>query len=411
MRKQDYDVVFLGGLFPKETEHEIISNSIGQIDNAANSFQWSLINGLDTQLMNNVTIINSLYIGAFPYKYSKLCIASYNFKHDANSKDKNTGFINLAGLKHFSKYLSIKPEITKWAQNNSGKKKIVIGYSLTNVVVAILRHIKNTFPDIITVIVVPDLPQYMNTSKKRPLINRLFKKISISHINENIYSIDGFVLLTKHMAGKLHIDTNKTVIIEGIANDSHQSNNLSIPSDTNIITVAYTGALNERYGVTFLVQSFMLIHNINYRLVLCGAGDSERFITESAKHDSRIIYRGQLQRDEILNIQKNATVLINPRQNNEEFTKYSFPSKNMEYLSSGRPLIAYKLDGVPDDYDKYIHYVPDNEIETLANQIVKVCSMPKESLDLFGSIAREWILMEKNASVQANKILKFISKL
>ena len=38
---------------------------------------------------------------------------------------------------------------------------------------------------------------------------------------------------------------------------------------------------------------------------------------------------------------------VNPRQNNEEFTKYSFPSKTMEYLASGVPVVAYKLDGIP----------------------------------------------------------------
>lgn len=59
--------------------------------------------------------------------------------------------------------------------------------------------------------------------------------------------------------------------------------------------------------------------------MICGIGDSEKAIREAAEKDFRISFLGQLPRSEVLEWQKQATVLVNPRQNNEEFTKYSFP--------------------------------------------------------------------------------------
>lgn len=47
-------------------------------------------------------------------------------------------------------------------------------------------------------------------------------------------------------------------------------------------------------------------------------------------------------------ISKNADVLVNPRQNDDEYTKYSFPSKNIEYLMTGNAVMAYMLDGIPE---------------------------------------------------------------
>ena len=36
----------------------------------------------------------------------------------------------------------------------------------------------------------------------------------------------------------------------------------------------------------------------------------------------------------IVKEEKKSTLLVNPRFTNEEYTKYSFPSKNMEYMAS-----------------------------------------------------------------------------
>lgn len=105
---------------------------------------------------------------------------------------------------------------------------------------------------------------------------------------------------------------------------------------------------------------------------------------------------------------KKATVLVNPRQNNEEFTKYSFPSKTMEYLSSGIPVVAYKLDGIPDEYDQYIQYVADDSIESLKMKLVEVCEMTREERQELGNIGRNFVLTRKNSTIQVRKICEMI---
>ena len=108
-------------------------------------------------------------------------------------------------------------------------------------------------------------------------------------------------------------------------------------------------------------------------------------------------------------LQKNAVVLINPRQNNEEFTKYSFPSKNLEYLSSGVPLIAYKLDGIPNEYDDYIIYPENDSVYSLSDTITNICNLTKEERKAIGLKAKKFVLENKNNKVQAKKIIDFIS--
>jgi len=406
MDRFDLDMVFLGGLFPKATESEIISNSIGQIDNAANNLQWNLIKGFDANLKLPVKIINSLYIGSYPKKYKKPIINSYEFSHTDNSLDINVGFVNIVGLKHLSRFASLKPILSKWAITKSSKTKVIFAYALTSIFVELLCYVKKVNPEVVTVIIVPDLPKYMDTSNKSRILGCFFKSLSMNHINRKIANIDVFVLLTKYMIEGLGLWDKETVVMEGVASQPSKisGGNAILYSDN--INIVYTGTMNARYGILSLIDAFRKIKDKKYRLILCGAGDSVSLVEDAARSDNRITYMGQLKRDDIINIQDSATLLVNPRQNNEEFTKYSFPSKIMEYLSSGKPVIAYKLDGMPDEYDNFIHYVEGNSIESLKNKLIEVAEQPNEIRCAFGETARNWILKEKNSITQTARIIE-----
>ena len=402
----DIDLMFLAGLFPKCTEEEIRKNSIGSIDNAANVLQWNILNGLDKSLKRPVRILNSLYIGSYPYRYRKLSIKTFKFNHTDGANDVNVGFFNLYGIKQILRFWALKPYLKKWALNTNGNKAI-IAYSLTSPFVKSIQYIKKINPAIKTIVVVTDLPQHMDTSNKTSLLRRMLKKYDIKSINKRLAFVDGFVLLTEHMKNEL--GTESYVVVEGIATDLPCLVNYNTSSE--IKTVIYTGTLNEKYGILNLVEAFRNIKNPNYRLILCGSGDSEDKIKSAEISDNRIVYKGALTREEVLELQQSATVLINPRDNCGEYTKYSFPSKNIEYLSTGIPMIGYKLDGIPDEYDKHIFYVEGNTTDALKNKIVEVCEKSSEELLVKGQLAKVFVMDEKNNVVQAKKIIDMIDKL
>lgn len=403
------DIIFLGGLFPKEKEEDIINNSIVSVQNAANNLQWEFVKGLDENLLKPIKIINSLYIGSFPKRYKKLTIDTYKFHHAPhNSHDINVGFLNLPIIKNFSRYHSLKSYIKKWALNESGETKIVIAYAMTFTFTHILRYIKRINNNIITCLIVPDLPQYMNLTYNKKVIYTLIKDIEIKLIKSDTNYIDSYVLLTEYMRDALDVNV-PSVVIEGISTNLFDNVN-GVPEDNGIKTILYSGGLNEKYGVIKLIQAFEKLQEKNYRLIICGYGDAEAYIKKAATRDKRIIFKGLLKREEVLVLQKSATVLINPRPNNEEYTKYSFPSKNLEYLSSGNPLIAYRLDGIPKEYNEYIYFINDDteESDSLFLTMKEVLEKSDEELKEKGLRAREFVLKEKNSAYQAKKLLNMI---
>ena len=196
-------------------------------------------------------------------------------------------------------------------------------------------------------------------------------------------------------------------MVEGIAT-SFESDRTEDPLSQIIL---YSGTLDKRYGIDNLLQAFQKIDSKNARLYICGVGDGQEIVEKTARHDERICYMGLVPRNEIIRLQKSAAVLVNPRQNIGEYTKYSFPSKNLEYLSSGTPLVAYKLDGIPDEYDAYIHYVKDNTVEALKNTIEQVLNASPQERYARGEAARQFVLNNKNETVQARKILDMLNRI
>ena len=103
--------------------------------------------------------------------------------------------------------------------------------------------------------------------------------------------------------------------------------------------------------------------------------------------------------------QSNSDLLINPRPSEEEFTKYSFPSKNMEYMTSGTPLLTTKLVGMPEEYYEYVYLFDDESVEGMSKKIDEVLSLSEETRKKTGLKAREFILKEKNNVIQTRKMI------
>jgi len=265
--------------------------------------------------------------------------------------------------------------------------------------------VKKKYPQLHVCSIVADLPNMSNLSSKQGRLLRMFSAHKAKEAYSLLSSVDSFVLLTKHMADYMHI-TQPFCVVEGIAPTVSEANTKSETvggEDERIIL--YTGTLHCKFGVLHLLDAFRKVSDPRARLVICGIGDSEAEIREASRQDPRIDFRGQLRRDEVLSLQKKAAVLVNPRLNNEEFTKYSFPSKTMEYLASGVPVVAYKLDGIPDEYDAYITYPDGDSSDALVATLEHLCSLSSDELSRMGSAARQFVTEQKNRNVQTKKIL------
>lgn len=116
-------------------------------------------------------------------------------------------------------------------------------------------------------------------------------------------------------------------------------------------------------------------------------------------------YFGVKFNDEIGKAEQRATLLINPRPTDKEFVKYSFPSKNMEYMSSGTPLLTTRFPGMPADYYPYVYILDEEAPEGMANSLKEILGQSEATLHQKGLSAQEFVLKNKTGKMQAKNIV------
>lgn len=390
-------MIFLGCLFEREKEGIYMQKSRCGISNAVNGYQWNLIEGFNSNLEESVSIVNALPVGIWPKQYNDLVLPTRSWEHNG-AKNIEIGCLNLPFIKQHQRYLGCKRAIKR-----SGQKKILI-YSAYLPFLKAVRRLDKSYE---VTLVVTDLPEFYDLGKTSS-IRKIFRNINNKKIQKCLKRVDKFVLLTEQMKYPLKVGDREYTVVEGIC-DPDMFSALDVKQETSKEkTILYTGTLHEKFGIMNLVEAFMQIESPDYRLVICGGGDSQARIEDAAKKDERIQFLGYQQKSRITELQGEATVLINPRQNNEEYTKYSFPSKTMEYMLSGKPVIMYKLDGIPEEYDEYLQYVESDSVEALKNKMVEICELSQNERDRIGERAKAFVSENKNRKKQTNKILELM---
>lgn len=406
-----FDILFLGKLFPREKEKEIKSKMKTGMQDAGNALQWNIIDGLDANDCGTIKILDYLPIDSYPNGYEDKNIEEYVFQHTDKYKsdDKIVKCTNLTVVKQFFNFRPFKKEVKKWAEKNDGRRKIVVVYTAVSMFLKLALYAKKINKDIETMCIIADIPEFLSARKLHG-IRKLFNMYETNQSAVLYKHIDKYVLLTAQMAEKLKIKS-PFIVVEGIAPSENENLDCSLADKyRNEKYIFYGGTLNYEFGIKGLLDAFAQIEKAETKLVICGFGEADEIIKERQKTDDRIIYLGKVERSQAIALQRGATVLVNPRQNNEEFTKYSFPSKTLEYLASGVPVIAYKLDGIPDEYDNYICYVEDNTPATLAKTIVNMCEKTDDERCAIGEKARNFVLAQKNPTKQALRILNFMKE-
>jgi len=330
-------------------------------------------------------------------------VKQYTLAHKPGAEDVNVGYCNVKYIKRLLLKNAYVAQCRRWEKKTrENGQRVVIAYSLNSAFIAAIKKMKRTDPLLKAVAIVADLPEF--SAPARNALRRIYRDHLNKKIKKNLSVFDGFVLLTDQMAQRMEIRVPH-MVMEGIAGE-RQTPDVQAKTQK---TVFYSGSMNAKYGITVLLEAFSKIQAQDIELVLCGLGDAENTVKQYARQDPRIRFLGKVSHEQVLSLQQQATVLVNPRQNNEEFTKYSFPSKTMEYLASGVPVVAYKLDGIPDEYDAYINYVEDNSAESLAAKLTEICEMDEAARAQMGKRGAAFVLENKNARVQTRRILEFMN--
>lgn len=402
-------ILYIGGLYPEELLPYFNRHlKKCRLQDAANVYQYAVLEGLVENRADFYTL-SFPFLPCYPHNFARIRIPEAEIKYDERTVGKSVSYSSLVLYKPYSIKRNLKHHFQEWVRKNikDDERFTVLTYSYEYFFIEPLIALKKKFPNMQIASIITDLNDDASSfGSNRSLLKQIQMAMVRRRVRDCIKGIDKFILLTRFMAELIPGAADKSIVIEGIyRNSDNVSADRKIPK-----SLLYTGTFQEFAGVCLLVNAFMRTTDPEFSLILCGSGPCSGYIAECAKIDSRIKLLGRVDRDEAVRMQKSVAMLINPRQPNGGITRYSFPSKTMEYMSSGTPMIGYRLEGIPDEYFEYM-YVPDDLTEeALARTIDQVLTLQEDALALKGVSARKFILKNKTAKVQLEKLIDFIEK-
>jgi len=258
-------------------------------------------------------------------------------------------------------------------------------------------------------LVVPDVPEYLQHYTKRGPVSAFIGRIAMKINKLIIKEFAGYIFITEHMNPLINTKQKPWMVMEGFVRSSlFESEDTYVEHDLSPRVLMYAGTIHRKFGIKKLVEAFRLANLRDCELWIYGEGDYVCDLICETVHEPRIKYKGTKSKVEILELERQATMLVNPRPSDEEFTKYSFPSKNVEYMASGRPVLTTPLPGMPKEYYDYVYLFEDESVAGMARTLEHVLSLPKCELHAKGAAAKEFVLREKNNVVQAKRIVDMI---
>ena len=390
------------GMCCSQEEKEHIISCGGKLLSAIVS-QDNLVCGLSNDL--DMDSINSVRVSSYPlYKEKK--IKSFEWSRTGKSKDVNVSYLNYKYIGLYFKTKALEKKAEQWAKEHKNKEVTVFVYSMHSPFMAAAKAVKKIIPSAKIVLIVPDLPQFMDLGMNK--VKKFLKAIDWKKIQGLMKSIDKYILYSKHMAEFLKLKDGSWTVMEGSINENDVLNDTVVKNE-DIISVMYSGVCDLRYGIPELLDAFELIEEENYELWITGAGNAVPLIKERAEKDSRIKFYGFLpSRKDLLLKQKQATMMINTRKPDEKASAYCFPSKLFGYMISGNPVLSFDIPGIPEEYFNYLVKMEEVSPKCIAESIKKVADMPFDERNSLGEKSKKFVVENKNKNAQAKKILEFV---
>ena len=383
--KKITDLIYVSCILPVEREKEMIQASPNSVSIQAYKYHRLLAEGFARNGVNVTVLTYQKYLSS---------IGIHNGNTDRiNNVEYNYIVPSMSGkLSYLDLFLKVYNAVKNLCRK---KKNVAVICDILNLTIAYAACVAAKHLGIQVVGIVTDFPSMSKKSFNSKMMWRLISKC------------DKWVLLTEQMYDYLG-RKKQAVIMEGHADENMSMLTNLIENKDNPRRCIYAGGLKKIHGIEKLVKAFQEANVENAELHVYGNGEYA-FDLQNLK-DPRIIYHGVVPNGEVVVRELTATLLINPRPSTEEFTKYSFPSKNMEYMASGTAVLTTKLPGMPKEYYKYVYLFEDESIEGMAKTIKKVLSLTNQELFDKGKKAREYVLTEKSNVRQASRIIELIQQ-
>lgn len=401
LKNKDLSILFLGTLVPdiKEFHNPAFVRS-------GNMVQEGIVEGFYRQNIKT-RVISSQAIPTYPL-YKKIFFKKKRIK---NYKDIDLTIMpkfNILFLRELFTDIYVFFSILLWAYKNRNFKRTILVYNIYSPSIPLTYFVgKITKSKVVSIIYDIGMPpKTLKLGFIRRSIYYVFEFLAKLFIPQ----LDGRIVITEAIAEKYAPNMHYLLLDGGISNNIvNRLFPLELKDDQSDTVFLCSGSLWTGNGVDLLLDTLKINPNPNIKVYFAGRGDREDIIKMAEKQDSRIVYKGMLDLDELFELYRKSDILLNLRVIPNEEGKYWFPSKFLEYLAIGKPTISTSAVHIQKEYGHLCIILENISPQSLSDLINEVIKMPIEEKFKIGKMARRFALENFTWDNRSKSISKYIN--
>jgi glycosyltransferase involved in cell wall biosynthesis len=319
-------------------------------------------------------------------------------------------FVNLGPAKTLTTSLTLVPELVRWAWRNRGRPRAVLLYNVNippGIVGLLASRLTGTrIFAIVADIQVPGSGFYPDTFLRRMDYRLQTRTLPL---------LDGLIVLTRRMVTDFAPRTPWLLMEGGVPEDA-VAGPVAGPAKADAdapgapVVFMYSGTLTELKGVPLLLAGFERARGEHLRLWIAGGGPLQGEVEAAAARDPRIRFMGTLPHAEVMRAYAGVDVLVNPHSTRHVTARYLFPSKLLEYMAMGRPVITTcSTPEVREEYGDVAYVMEDEDPAELAALFERVGAMTPAERRERGALCRARVAERKTWPRQGRRMLDFIT--
>jgi len=174
-------------------------------------------------------------------------------------------------------------------------------------------------------------------------------------------------------------------------------------------TAVFAGTLMYYNGIQELLQAFVQL-GADYQLHIYGYGPMEDKVKAVAREHSNIVFHGRFNPAQTEQILAQYQLLINPRQIDPAIANFTFPSKLVDYILTGKSVLTSNFKTMPEQYKDFVYVLDDLQVQTIVEGVHRVFAEDMELRRQRGRVGVRYIEENQTHDKIAERILRFVGE-
>ena len=312
-------------------------------------------------------------------------------------------FVNVQPLKWLTVGLSVLAALAAWSWRHRDKRRLVHCFNLSmppGLFIWLVARLTRTR----TLVSVCDIVTPGGVAPRT-----LFRKLDLALHRWLLPRFDGWMVVSQAIADDF-LPGRRVCLIEGGVMPEPFAGmpvHCCTRGTSEVFRIVLAGSLEAFNGVELALEAMAYLPE-GHQLIVAGKGSLAERAKESAVRNASIVYRGFLDFTDVLELYRSADLLLNLRRTRAIDTRYFFPSKLMELLASGTPVLSTCTGHVEEEYGDVLYLLRDETAQAVAQRIAEIVRIPVQARRALGAKAREFMLAEKTWQKQGKRLAHYI---